>query len=119
MYMLSSQSPRQSDLFDIDENSYVPYPSSLSHTEPLALPLCLNDPFDQSDVSFEDMDYPHGTQTAVSRNLELLAPELCCSFCGSLGPSSLAELEPYSHLLCSACLTSALNIVSEKDIFSL
>ena len=116
MYTLSSQSPLQTDLFDIDENSYVPYPSSFSHTEPLALPLCLNDPFDHSEVSFEDMDYPHGTQTAVYRNLEPLTPELCCSVCGSSGPSSLAELEPCSHLLCSACLTSALNIVGEKDM---
>ena len=61
------------------------------------------------------MDYPHGTQRSVYRNLEPLAPELCCSVCGSLGPS-LAELEPCSHLLCSACLTSALNIVGEKDM---
>ncbi|KAI9459194.1 hypothetical protein BJY52DRAFT_1266922 [Lactarius psammicola] len=105
----------QTDLFDIDENSYVPYPSSFSHAEPLALPLCLNDPFDHSDVLFEAMDYPHGTQASVYRNLEPLAPELCCSVCGSLGPS-LAELEPCSHLLCSACLTSALNIVGEKDM---
>lgn len=62
------------------------------------------------------MDYPHGTQASVYRNLEPApAPELSCSVCGSLGPS-LAELEPCSHLLCSACLTSALNIVGEKDM---
>lgn len=105
----------QTDLFDIDENSYVPYPYSFSHAEPLALPLCLNDPFDHSDLPFEAMDYPHGTQASVYRNLEPPAPELCCSVCGTLGPS-LAELEPCSHLLCSACLTSALNIVGEKDM---
>ncbi|KAH8993638.1 hypothetical protein EDB86DRAFT_3064839 [Lactarius hatsudake] len=91
----------QTDLFDIDENSYVPYPSSFSHAEPLG--------------TSSAMDYPHGTQASVYRNLEPPAPELCCSVCGTLGPS-LAELEPCSHLLCSACLTSALNIVGEKDM---
>jgi len=102
----------QTNLFDIDENSYVPYPASFSHAEPLALPLSLNDPFDHPDKSFE---YPHGTNSPGLQNLESLAPALCCSVCGNLGPS-LAELEPCAHLLCSACLTSALNIVGEKDM---
>jgi Zinc finger, C3HC4 type (RING finger) len=91
----------------------VPYPSSFSRAEPLALPLSLNDPFDHPNIPFETLDYPHDTQ--VSRNPESLASELCCSVCSSLGPS-LAELEPCAHLLCSACLTSALNIVGEKDM---
>ncbi|KAI0249726.1 hypothetical protein BJV78DRAFT_1129157 [Lactifluus subvellereus] len=103
----------QTNLFDIDENSYVPYPSSFSHAETLALPLSLNDPFDHPNVPFEAVDYPHSS--TPSCNPESLSPELCCSVCSSLGPS-LAELEPCSHLLCSACLTSALNIVGEKDM---
>jgi Zinc finger, C3HC4 type (RING finger) len=102
-------------LFDIDENSYVPYPASFSHAEPLALPLSLNDPFEHPDVSFENLDYPHGTNISAYHGPEPFAPELCCSVCGNLGPS-LAELEPCTHLLCSACLTSALNIVGEKDM---
>ncbi|KAH9983130.1 hypothetical protein BJV74DRAFT_887018 [Russula compacta] len=105
----------QTNLFDIDENSYVPYPASFSHAEPLALPLSLNDPFDHPDVSFGTLDYPQGANTSGYRSLEPLVPELCCSVCGNLGPS-LAELEPCAHLLCSACLTSALNIVGEKDM---
>ena len=102
----------QTNLFDIDENSYVPYPASFSHAEPLALPLSLNDPFDHPDISFE---YPHGTNTPGFHDLEPLTSERCCSVCGNLGPS-LAELEPCAHSLCSACLTSALNIVGEKDM---
>ncbi|KAI0284619.1 hypothetical protein BGY98DRAFT_947819 [Russula aff. rugulosa BPL654] len=105
----------QTNLFDIDENSYVPYPASFSHAEPLALPLSLNDPFDHPDVSFENLDYPHGANISGYHAPEPFAPELCCSVCGNLGPS-LAELEPCTHLLCSACLTSALNIVGEKDM---
>lgn len=81
----------------------------------MALPLSLNDPFDHPDISFENLDYPHGTNISGYRGLEPSAPELCCSVCGNLGPS-LAELEPCTHLLCSACLTSALNIVGEKDM---
>jgi hypothetical protein len=81
----------------------------------LALPLSLNDPFDHPDVSFENLDYPHGANISGYRAPEPFAPELCCSVCGNLGPS-LAELEPCTHLLCSACLTSALNIVGEKDM---
>lgn len=40
-----------------------------------------------------------------------------CSVCGRPSTSgSQAVLIPCSHLLCSACLTSALNIVGEKDM---
>ena len=61
------------------------------------------------------LDYPHGTNISGYQAPESFAPELCCSVCGNLGPS-LAGLEPCTHLLCSACLTSALNIVGEKDM---
>ncbi len=81
----------------------------------MALPLSLNDPFDHYDISFENLDYPHGANLSGHHDPETFAPELCCSVCGNLGPS-LAELEPCTHLLCSACLTSALNIVGEKDM---
>ena len=39
-----------------------------------------------------------------------------CSVCLASRPSSLAILQPCKHPLCSACLTSALNIVGEKDM---
>ncbi|RXW19467.1 hypothetical protein EST38_g6393 [Candolleomyces aberdarensis] len=39
-----------------------------------------------------------------------------CSVCLASYPSSLAVLQPCAHPLCSACLTSALNIVGEKDM---
>ena len=39
-----------------------------------------------------------------------------CSVCLASHPSSLAILQPCKHPLCSACLTSALNIVGEKDM---
>ncbi|KAG6844811.1 hypothetical protein H0H87_003477 [Tephrocybe sp. NHM501043] len=39
-----------------------------------------------------------------------------CSVCLALSPRTLAILAPCSHPLCSACLTSALNIVGEKDM---
>jgi hypothetical protein len=39
-----------------------------------------------------------------------------CSVCLCQNASSLAILKPCGHPLCSACLTSALNIVGEKDM---
>ncbi|CAA7257303.1 unnamed protein product [Cyclocybe aegerita] len=39
-----------------------------------------------------------------------------CSVCLASNPSSLAILQPCGHPLCSTCLTSALNIVGEKDM---
>ncbi|KIM85757.1 hypothetical protein PILCRDRAFT_816965 [Piloderma croceum F 1598] len=39
-----------------------------------------------------------------------------CSVCGTSNPLPKAILIPCSHPLCSACLTSALNIVGEKDM---
>ncbi|XP_006463671.1 hypothetical protein AGABI2DRAFT_225554 [Agaricus bisporus var. bisporus H97] len=39
-----------------------------------------------------------------------------CSVCLCQNASSLAVLKPCGHPLCSACLTSALNIVGEKDM---
>ena len=44
------------------------------------------------------------------------APPSDCSVCLASRPSSLAILQPCKHPLCSACLTSALNIVGEKDM---
>ncbi|KAL1690811.1 hypothetical protein GGG16DRAFT_54915 [Schizophyllum commune] len=39
-----------------------------------------------------------------------------CSVCSRSNTSTLAVLSPCNHPLCSACLTSALNIVGEKDM---
>ncbi|KIL60917.1 hypothetical protein M378DRAFT_13835 [Amanita muscaria Koide BX008] len=39
-----------------------------------------------------------------------------CSVCLVKRPRTLAILQPCGHPLCSACLTSALNIVGEKDM---
>ncbi|KXN84490.1 NADP-specific glutamate dehydrogenase [Leucoagaricus sp. SymC.cos] len=51
---------------------------------------------------------------------DIIAPEPAsasdCSVCLSQNASSLAILKPCGHPLCSTCLTSALNIVGEKDM---
>ncbi len=39
-----------------------------------------------------------------------------CSVCLAPQPATLAILQPCRHPLCSSCLTSALNIVGEKDM---
>ncbi|KAG2003629.1 hypothetical protein CC2G_004218 [Coprinopsis cinerea AmutBmut pab1-1] len=48
--------------------------------------------------------------------VELAEPPTDCSVCLVSHPSSLAILQPCGHPLCSGCLTSALNIVGEKDM---
>ncbi|KAF8804517.1 hypothetical protein BYT27DRAFT_7225225 [Phlegmacium glaucopus] len=47
---------------------------------------------------------------------EQSAPPSDCSVCLAPRPSTLAILQPCKHPLCSGCLTSALNIVGEKDM---
>lgn len=49
-------------------------------------------------------------------SLNIPEPSNDCSVCLCQNPSSLAVLKPCDHPLCSACLTSALNIVGEKDM---
>ena len=44
-------------------------------------------------------------------------PPFACSVCGASGGTlALAVLDPCAHPLCPQCLTSALNIVGEKDM---
>jgi hypothetical protein len=111
------QVPEQ--LFDIDENEYMPYAQSFSAA---VQPLKFHDPFDASLASiaevgpdaFDDSDVDDLSFDAAidaSRN----AIPKACSVCDN-ATNRLAVLKPCNHPLCSACLTSALNIVGEKDM---
>ncbi|PSR71453.1 hypothetical protein PHLCEN_2v12720 [Hermanssonia centrifuga] len=110
-----------SELFDINEDEYIPYPPAFSSTPPVAahlfsqtLPLNLNDPFDLSSVS-DDIYYDAQSLCVYDDEPEPPSNAPFCSVCGT-SSGSLAVLEPCTHPLCSACLTSALNIVGEKDM---
>ncbi|KAJ3507892.1 hypothetical protein NLJ89_g6050 [Agrocybe chaxingu] len=66
---------------------------------------------------------PASERPVVVPNVEVVTPvpspeatPTDCSVCLAFNPSSLAILQPCGHPLCSACLTSALNIVGEKDM---
>ncbi|KAA1473657.1 hypothetical protein DENSPDRAFT_285976 [Dentipellis sp. KUC8613] len=112
------------NLFDIDEDEFTPYPSSFSPSQPRTHSLALNDPFDSPAPSFgfgftQDTFQP---LPAAFPCMPVSPPKSAseddtstCTVCG-LAPTSLAVLEPCKHILCSACLTSALNIVGEKDM---
>ncbi|KAI0053211.1 hypothetical protein FA95DRAFT_1552708 [Auriscalpium vulgare] len=106
----------QTDLFDIHEDAYAPYPDSFTPSHSLSLPLSLNDPFDAPLPTISEA-FPQSSLYHLLERNETPPPrdESSCSVCGNAS-SSLAELEPCSHVLCSACLTSALNIVGEKDM---
>ncbi|PPQ71950.1 hypothetical protein CVT24_007915 [Panaeolus cyanescens] len=59
------------------------------------------------------------SSSSPTAKLPQLSPEPAptdCSVCLLSNPTSLAILQPCRHPLCSACLTSALNIVGEKDM---
>lgn len=109
------------ELCDIDEDEYAPYPPAFSPPTPgriqsQTLPLHLNDSFNLSNLSnlSDELIY----YDAVSHFDNVPPPSdlvLSCSVCG-LSNGALALLNPCSHPLCSACLTSALNIVGEKDM---
>ncbi|KAH9922550.1 hypothetical protein B0H21DRAFT_766100 [Amylocystis lapponica] len=109
-----------SELFDIDEDEYTPYPPVFNSAASQSLPLGFNDPFsihaNLSTVS-EPLHF-YETQNYIINSPPRPKPPAdvsACSVCGSTG-GSLAVLEPCAHPLCSACLTSALNIVGEKDM---
>lgn len=104
------------ELFDIDENAFEPYPQSFSSA---AQTLVLQDPFNGSGLSTITESVPQHLQSSYSDMLfnvpPAKSPHTACSVCGCTG-DRMAVLQPCKHLLCSACMTSALNIVGEKDI---
>ncbi|KAI0674379.1 hypothetical protein C8Q78DRAFT_1014437 [Trametes maxima] len=112
-----------SELYDIDEDDYPSYSQVFSppmHSQ--TLPLAFNDPFNISNLSIsaianmtEPVQLYETPQYFPPPPRKELAGPSNCSVCG-LSKGSLAILRPCSHPLCSACLTSALNIVGEKDM---
>ena len=103
------------ELFDIDENAFEPYPQSFSSA---AQTLVLQDPFNGSGLSTIVESVPQHLQGSYSDMFNpspTKSPHTACSVCGCAG-DRMAVLVPCKHLLCSACMTSALNIVGEKDI---
>ncbi|KAI0711264.1 hypothetical protein C8Q76DRAFT_735768 [Earliella scabrosa] len=113
-----------SELYDIDEDDYAPYPQTFSppaHSQ--TLPISLNDPFNTSNISLSAIShfsepvqfYETPQYFPPPQHRQAPAPASNCSVCG-LAKGSLAVLKPCAHPLCSTCLTSALNIVGEKDM---
>jgi hypothetical protein len=103
------------ELFDIDENAFEPYPQSFSSATQT---LVLQDPFYGSSLSTIAESVPQHLQNSYSEMFNVStakSPHTVCSVCGCAG-DRMAVLVPCKHLLCSACMTSALNIVGEKDI---
>ena len=131
------------ELFDISEDFAVgleegdiSYPESFFGRE-MSLGLGLRDPFEPTypygkplsrieegdgaagmwEIPYPDSESPY----SLPAPLPILAPASeeeksgGCSVCGRL-TGSRAILKPCEHPLCSVCLTSALNIVGEKDM---
>ncbi|TFK49461.1 hypothetical protein OE88DRAFT_1663051 [Heliocybe sulcata] len=95
------------ELFDIDEDDYTPYFPQAQLLSPSA---SFSDPFHFRSLS-------PITEGGLHYDIQEHEPveSTNCSVCGRSG-HSLAILVPCSHPLCSGCLTSALNIVGEKDM---
>jgi len=92
---------------------------------PLPLPGGLDTIKEREVATYPYYPYPQGVSlfspyplpTATTNSASTTNPN-ACSVCGRSNPNSgpKAILIPCSHPLCSACLTSALNIVGEKDM---
>ncbi|CAL1709165.1 unnamed protein product [Somion occarium] len=107
---------QNTELCDIDEDEFAPYPQTFPNVASQTLPLAFHDSFDYSNPS-ESLSFYDTIPEQYEEIKPVTIPEapLACSVCG-LANGALALLEPCSHPLCSACLTSALNIVGEKDM---
>lgn len=84
---------------------FMPIPAPAFHPAPTR---------NASNRSFSDC-----SSSSPTAKLPQLSPEPAptdCSVCLLSNPASLAILQPCKHPLCSTCLTSALNIVGEKDM---
>ncbi|KAG1732961.1 hypothetical protein EDB19DRAFT_1732257 [Suillus lakei] len=101
------------ELFDIDENAFEPYPQSF----PSAEPFSLHDPFYGSSLpTITECVQQHFDESFFQENMRsnaTIISSTACSVCGRDG-GRFAILKPCEHPLCSGCLTSALNIVGEK-----
>ena len=101
------------ELFDIDENTFEPYPQSFSSAEPFAL----HDPFNGPGLpTISESVQQYFGESFFHENMQsstTATPSTACSVCGRDG-GRIAILRPCEHPLCSGCLTSALNIVGEK-----
>ncbi|KAF9003258.1 hypothetical protein BDQ17DRAFT_1355829 [Cyathus striatus] len=93
---------------------YVPIPAFPSPVLPPPSPAILSAPAESvsGDADVEDASSTCG---ALSNSSSAPSPD-DCSVCLAPSPSTLAVLKPCEHPLCSGCLTSALNIVGEKDM---
>ncbi|KAG2750455.1 hypothetical protein P692DRAFT_20801961 [Suillus brevipes Sb2] len=103
------------ELFDIDENAFEPYPQSF----PSAESFSLHDPFFGPGLpTITECVQQHFGESFFQANMQsnaTIASSTACSVCGRDG-GRFAILKPCEHPLCSGCLTSALNIVGEKSM---
>lgn len=92
-----------SELCDIEEDEYAPYPPAFpTANQTYGQQLYINDPFNATNIpAFGEPTF--GVEDPIP--LQVMKPEaLGCSICG-LRANTLAILEPCAHPLCSACLT--------------
>ncbi|KAJ7599274.1 hypothetical protein C8J56DRAFT_186239 [Mycena floridula] len=107
-------------------SQYVQQPrQALAQPHPQLLSM-LNQPMQAASIA--NSTFPNSMSTnnhSKSRLAPVVAPiaspapeeaPTSCSVCSRANPSRLAILSPCNHPLCSGCLTSALNIVGEKDM---
>lgn len=103
------------ELFDIDENAFEPYPQSFSAA---AQSLVLQDPFNGSTLSTIAETFPQPLSPPfpdMHANMAVKSFASSCLVCGR-SSSRLVIIDPCKHAHCNACFTSALNIVGEKDM---
>lgn len=91
----------------------VPIPPAV-----MATSVKVNNGAEKSSLSFSNQSMNKSINSSASASLSFnqIEPPSECSVCLAVQPPTLAILKPCGHPLCSSCLTSALNIVGEKDM---
>ena len=90
-------------------------PMSQAYQSPAFGPLPSMTPLPATPIPMAPVRQSTPNSSSNSDGLAVLLPNEC-SVCFASKPLSLAILDPCGHPLCSTCLTSALNIVGEKDM---
>ncbi|KAF9486156.1 hypothetical protein BDN70DRAFT_237181 [Pholiota conissans] len=132
-FQAARQQPLQKPFYDeLNQNGHMFYPPvarlpQYNHGVPHGYPAPPFMPIPQpSMMAFQPPVSVHPKPSAdrssssmMKSPIQPIAPVLNptdCSVCLASHPESLAILQPCLHPLCSTCLTSALNIVGEKDM---
>ncbi|TFK39266.1 hypothetical protein BDQ12DRAFT_629803 [Crucibulum laeve] len=111
-YPYGSRLPQLQQQSGYPKQTYVPIPQTVYSATPVAAPI----PTKTTPIHTFTSSAPTSSLPSPAKSAPSPVNKNDCSVCLAQCPPTLAVLQPCEHPLCSACLTSALNIVGEKDM---